>query len=156
MGRKEGNSRMLIRMDLSLPRDARYVGMMRDVARCVLRDLGAPEDARDDIELAVTEGCANAVRHASGTSDYQVTLCVSMDGCEVEIADLGPGLDEAALARVVDGSLEDESGRGLVLMQALVDDLEFVPQGTGTRLRLHKSWTDMDLALDTAATGDRS
>jgi serine/threonine-protein kinase RsbW len=147
---------MLVRMELSMPRDARYVGMMRDVARCVLTDLGAPTEARDDIEIAVTEACANAVRHASGVTDYQVALAVSMDGCEVEVADLGPGFDLGHLDRVEDEiDLEDESGRGLVLISALVDDLEFVRQEQGTRLRLQKRWTDLDLALDTAATGQR-
>jgi serine/threonine-protein kinase RsbW len=142
-----GSARMLIRMELSLPRDARYVGMLRDVADCILTDLNAPTGAKEDIELAVTEACANAVRHASGATGYTVTLSVGDNRCEVEVADLGPGfaLEAVRRARSTTIDLDDEQGRGLVLIEALVDDCEFVAQERGTRLRLIKEWNGLDL-----------
>jgi len=129
-------------MELSLPRDPRLVTLVRHVISRILADLRAPADARDDIELAVTEACDNAVRHATSASQYQVALRVSTDGCEVEIADPGPGLDPAALSQATDGDPEEEeSGRGLGLMQALVDDVTLVGHEKGTRLRLNKRWS---------------
>jgi serine/threonine-protein kinase RsbW len=156
---------VLVSVEISLPRGARYVGMLRDITLCVLRDLNAPQEACDDIELALAEACANAVRHAVGTSDYSVRISVSEDGCDVEVADRGPGLPlgdperratgssggaPAAGGPTADDAL-DEGGRGLPLMRALVDDLQFIKQDQGTRVRLAKRWTDMDLALDRRA-----
>jgi serine/threonine-protein kinase RsbW len=133
---------VLIRMALGLPRDARYVGVMREVAGCILTELHAPQEAVDDIQLAVTEACANAVRHAVGTADYSVRFAVGQDSCEIEIVDIGPGFtpeDEGEAQH----DPESESGRGLTLIRALVDDLEFTRDGADNRIRLTKTWPSL-------------
>ena len=128
-------------MQLSLPTEARYVGMMRNVAQCVMSDVGVPDDANEDVQLAVTEACANAVRH-SDTGEYSVRLEVGDEGCEVEVVDLGSGFEPAEIKQQGE---EFESGRGLWLMQALVDDLQFVRGDDGTHVRLRKQWGDLHL-----------
>ena len=127
---------MLVKMELSLPTEARYLGMMRNVAHRVLADIGAPEQDNSDIQLAVTEACANAVRHSDG-GEYLVRLEVGDDGCEVEVVDRGTGFEP----REIHPQHTDlESGRGLWLMQSLVDDLQFVHAQDGTHVRLRKDW----------------
>jgi len=135
---------VLVKMQLSLPTEARYVGMMRNVANCVMSDLGVPEEASDDIQLAVTEACANAVRH-SDVGEYIVHLAVGDEQCEVEVVDMGSGFDP----QEIELRGEDvESGRGLWLMQELVDELHFVRADDGTHVKLRKRWGDL---LDVAA-----
>ncbi len=150
---------MLIRMELSLPRDARYVAVMRNVASGILSDLHAPQDASDDVQIALSEACTNAVRHATGSSDYSVKFSVSDEWCEIEIVDLGPGfelpgvgartgLDRRDAAGDVDldeVGLELENGRGLVLMRALVDDFEFRREDGSTKVRLVKRFPGVGL-----------
>ncbi len=131
---------MLVKMQLSLPTEARYVGMMRNVAQSVMADIGAPTEANEELQVAVTEACANAVRH-SDVGEYIVRLRVSDSSCEVEVVDLGTGFEPSAMNTPVGDDLE--SGRGLYLMQALVDDLEFVHGDDGTHVRLTKSWDDL-------------
>lgn len=131
-----------MRMQLSLPRDSRYVPVMRSVAECVLGRMNAPGDAADDIRVALSEACTNAVRHAVGTSEYTVRFAVAADGCEVEIVDLGPGFDPNGRSGAV---ADAETGRGLMLMRALVDDLEFIRSEDTTRVRLVKRWDDLEL-----------
>ena len=136
---------MLVKMQLSLPTEARYVGMMRNVAGSVMSDIGVPDDANADVQVAVTEACANAVRH-SDVGEYVVRLEVCDDSCEVEIVDLGGGFEPPE----INMQAEDmESGRGLWLMQALVDDLQFVRGDDGTHVRLRKQWGAA--AIDRAA-----
>jgi serine/threonine-protein kinase RsbW len=141
---------VLIRMQLSLPRDSRYVGVMREVAACVLGEFSLPDELVDDIRLAVTEACANAVRHAAGSGEYTVALSVGAGGCQIEVTDFGPGfpsglsLDDDA---VQDGDLPAETGRGLHLIRALVDDLQFVRDDDATRVVLVKRWDDLDFEL---------
>lgn len=138
----------LFTVQLSLPRDARFVGMLRKVTGSVFTDIGAPESAADDIQLALTEACANAIRHAVDSAEYAVRFSIDADGCEVEVMDLGPGFEPPSdeyLGRVaVDPSTE--TGRGLVLMRALVDDLEFTRQDNATCVILRKKWPEVRLA----------
>jgi serine/threonine-protein kinase RsbW len=139
---------VLVRMGLTLPRDARFVGMMRSVAECVLRDLGVPEDAIGDVEVAVTEACANAVRHAVDSAEYTVSLSVAADGCEIEIVDVGPGFDPLG-AELDEFDPHAETGRGLFLMRALVDDVAHERIDDRTHVRLTKRWPRADAAIAT-------
>jgi serine/threonine-protein kinase RsbW len=132
---------VLVKMQLSLPTESRYVGMMRNVAQCVMTDMGAPGEASEDVQLAVTEACANAVRH-SDVNEYVVRLNVDNALCEVEVVDLGKGFDADA---AIPSSMEHlEGGRGLFLMQELVDDLQFVRDGEGMHVKLTKRWTPQE------------
>ena len=138
---------MHVRMRLTLPRDARCVAVMRNVATCLLTDLGTPAPERDDIALALTEACTNAVKHAVGTAEYTVGFELGTDYCEIEVRDCGPGLgdqlDQAAPGGALDSVLE--RGRGLVLMQALMDDSELICREDSTTVKLVKRFNSMTL-----------
>ncbi len=128
---------MLVTVHLSLPRDAQYVGVMRGVAGSLLEKTGVPREAIDDIQLAVTEVCANAVNHAGPSKTYDVVLALDDDRCEVEVVDQGPGMPDGRESQV---EVLRESGRGLHLLQALVDDLQFTRRDHATRVRFTKGW----------------
>jgi serine/threonine-protein kinase RsbW len=145
-GRAKGGGSLLIRMRLTLPRDARYVGVMREVAGCVLRELGIPASSIDDVQLVVTEACSNAVRHAEGSDEYSVGLSVGAGDCVIEVTDFGPGFVPGSGGQA-DVDPDDEEGRGLVLMRALVDDLDFAREDDTTRVRLVKRWQDLHFQL---------
>lgn len=128
---------MLIHLELTLPRDARFVAVMRQVTCSVMSELEVPRSAIDDMALAVSEACTNAVRYAAGTSSYNVTLDVGDDTCLVDVVDMGPGFPGT------DGrlpGLDAESGRGLALIRTVVDRLEVKREAAGTHLRLIKCW----------------
>lgn len=143
---------MQVKLNLDLPRDARYVPLMRNVAGCLLSDLGAPSAAIADVQLALSEACANVVRHAAGTSDYHVGFAVRDDGCEIEVADEGPGFPPPADA--TPPAADAESGRGLALMQALVDDLFVLSNDGDSIVRLRKTWSPLEWGLDAMRPGD--
>lgn len=128
---------MLVRVELTLPRDSSFVTVMRNMANSLLVDLRVPEEAIGDVQVAVSEACANVVRHAEGTFDYSVSLAIGPDGCEIEVADLGPGFESVPASGA---DVDAEDGRGLLLMRALVDDLEFIRDDATTRVRLIKRW----------------
>lgn len=134
---------MLVRLELALPRDARYVGMMREVAGCILASIGAPEEAVADVQLALTEACANVVRHAVGTSGYTVHFRVSAEAVEVEITDAGPGFTPPSDPQPP--APEREAGRGLSLIDALVDECQFVRDGQDNRVCLTKRFEGLRL-----------
>lgn len=134
---------MLFTLKLQLPRDARFVALLRHIATCVFEDVGVPQEAADDIRLALTEACANAVRHAVGSNAYSVVFTIDEVGCAIDVLDLGPGFEFPIPDS--DGEVPDvdtETGRGFMLMRALVDDLQFARQDDGTAVTLRKFWPD--------------
>lgn len=143
---------MPVRVWLDLPRDARWVASVRDVAASLLQTAGTPDADVADVQLALTEACANVVRHAVGTDSYTVGLAIDAAGCEVEIVDHGPGFEEVAADGSVDAA---ETGRGLDLMRALVDDLEVrTDTDTATTRVVLRQRSSAGLAPAMAATVD--
>jgi serine/threonine-protein kinase RsbW len=136
-----------IELHLTLPRDARFVGVLRRVSESLLRGLEVPDESINDVAVALSEACGNVIRHAEGTAEYAVKLNVEAHQCSVEVCDLGPGFDPEALTdeATLDEVAAAEDGRGLPLLQALMDDLEFVREDDTTTVRLIKRWDAVGL-----------
>jgi serine/threonine-protein kinase RsbW len=133
---------MQISFTLCLPRDEASVPIVRHICRDALDKLGVERACVSDIELAVTEACTNVLEHAQASDeDYEVQVEVDEATCRIKIVDNGPGFDGDPAGRETSG-LTAESGRGIFLMRAMVDDLRFVsePQ-TGTMVHLAKTLT---------------
>jgi serine/threonine-protein kinase RsbW len=141
---------MEIKMVLFLPRDAASVSVSRQVLDGCLETLGVTEDTRTDIALALTEACANVVQHAGPGMDYEV-LATARDGkCVIEVVNGGDVGGPGAPAGAVLGppSAEPvpaaaEHGRGLKIIDAVVDNLELTGNGRdGTTVHFEKnlSW----------------
>ena len=88
-----------------------------------------------DLALAVTEACANAIRH-SGSEEIRVTVALKGPCVEITVEDDGVYLMSLP---VVNG--DAGSHRGMYLMAAMVDDFS-LHRGTdahaGTTVRLLK------------------
>jgi serine/threonine-protein kinase RsbW len=66
--------------------------MVRRLLKTALTIMGASEDCRADIAPAISEACANAVRHVHEAIEYRVIVTTSHDRCVVEVIDNGVGL----------------------------------------------------------------
>lgn len=129
---------MRVDIVLCLPRDDSTVPFLRHVATFALHELGVVAHAIDDVALALTEACANVVRHSGVDEEYEVRLSVEDTWCEISVVDTGHGFDSSSLAVAMPDSSE-EQGRGLALMQALVDDVRFESRPeSGTTVHLVK------------------
>jgi serine/threonine-protein kinase RsbW len=131
---------MEIHFSLCLPRDEESVPVVRHICRDALLELGVGADCVGDVELAVTEACTNVLKHAAGTGDeYEVTVAVAEDDCVIRVIDSGIGFDHEAVDREAGAPSGAESGRGVFLMAALVDDLRFTSKPeVGTVVHLEK------------------
>jgi len=119
---------MHVSLDLNLPREVDSVPAVRHLLRCALSVFEVDRDAGDDLEIALTEACANVVRHATGASGISVRLDVAEDRCAIDVYDNGAGFDTAAVA---DPSDDGEHGRGLFLIKALSENVRM--QSTARR-----------------------
>ncbi len=115
---------MNIAFSVRLPVDAQSVPLVRGLVRQALQYLGVVADGIDEVSLALSEACANVVQHAGEHEEYQVDVVIDDHVCRISVLDNGTGFDPAAVSARRPASPLD-GGRGLVLMRALLDRLDF-------------------------------
>ncbi len=133
---------MELSLKLCLPRDAASVPLSRRVASELLKSVGFLADDVADVELALTEACSNVLRHTRDGEEYEVHLAVDQSVVTIEVEDKGPGFPATLLAQHETGHIDDdaETGRGLMLIRALVDELRFEPAaGNGSVVRMTRT-----------------
>jgi serine/threonine-protein kinase RsbW len=90
---------------------------------------GFDEDSRLDILVAVHESMVNAIRHGNrGDEARRVTLEVDLGpgGLEIRVRDEGQGFDPTSVPDPLrPENLCRSSGRGILLMKALMDAVAF-------------------------------
>jgi anti-sigma regulatory factor (Ser/Thr protein kinase) len=125
--------------------DAAWPQRLRRVVRAVLTHWRRPHLA-DTAELLLTELVTNALRHAHGR-DIGVRILVRDDHLVIEVIDGSPLVPVPRCA-----GPDDESGRGLFLVEALADTWGVSPDGTTTwcTLPLTEGSFDIDPAAMTA------
>lgn len=130
-------------VELEIPANAEFVSIARIVVASLASDVGFSEDRIDDLRLAVSEACTNAIEaHDAIETEERVLLRCHVDehGLEVRIEDRGPGFDPEHLDQhppVTDPDrLHFERGLGIPLIRTLVDVAEFTSSGAGTNVRM--------------------
>jgi len=145
-----------INMVLYLPRDAASVPVSRQVLDGCLEVLGVMPGTRTDIALALSEACANVIQHAGPGDEFEVRARAVGGQCVIEVVNAGNGPaparpdDESAVLSPDDGlaaaspgdelaAATAEHGRGLKIMDAVVDNLRLTGNGrTGTTVHFEK------------------
>lgn len=89
-----------------------------------MRTLGVSDVCLADIEVALTEACTNVLDHAAQGDEYEVIAGLSDSACVIEVVDTGRGFDAEHLGHV-EADPSAEEGRGIQLIRALVDEVEF-------------------------------
>jgi serine/threonine-protein kinase RsbW len=135
-----------MKFSLALPREALSIPVIRRVLGEALRGLGVAEDCVADILVATSEACTNVIQHARGGGDFEVAGRVDDDLCLLKVMDWGRG-PHRTKAVPEPGELA-ESGRGIRIMRALVDEMSIdaAPE-RGTVVQLEKRLTWRDEAL---------
>ncbi len=127
-------------VEIAIPAGTAYVGIVRLAVGSLARAAGFDEERVDEIRIAVSEACTNAVlsNEAAGSSEAIVVgWSEEADRTIVEVGDRG------ATAEAEQGGVLDSQGfssrlmMSLALIQELVDDLAAEPRsGGGTTTRL--------------------
>lgn len=125
-------------MVLYLPRDVASVPVSRQVLDSCLDTLGVAPDTREDIALALTEACANVIQHAGPGDEYEVLASARAGRCIIEVVNTGQG---AAVVPPADQPVPvtAEHGRGLKIMDAVVDNLRLTGTRDGTTVHFEKT-----------------
>lgn len=133
---------MEVSISLALPKERHSVASVRRMCRTAMTETGVDGGVIDDVELAISEACNNAVEH-TGDEGYRVEVTLNDQVCRIQISDTGIGFSEEDRAT---GSVSDERGRGIQLMRALADQVRFdVHQEQGTVVTLEKALSPPDV-----------
>jgi serine/threonine-protein kinase RsbW len=110
---------------------------------------GFPEDEQHKLGMAVRESMVNAVVHGNRYNlkkKVHLTVDSNSDRLTIVITDEGDGFDFATLPDpLAEDNLLRQSGRGLLLMRAFVDEVSIrraPPLGTEVRLIKHRTGTE--------------
>jgi serine/threonine-protein kinase RsbW len=132
-----------MKFSLDLPRETLSVPVIRRILGDTLRGLGVSETCIADILVAISEACTNVVQHADSSSRYEVIAGIDGGECVLKIVDRGRGFTDED--RDESAHPDAESGRGITIMKALVDDVSFDSRpesGTVVYLQKRLSWRD--------------
>jgi serine/threonine-protein kinase RsbW len=129
-----------LRLDMKLAADVALLGDFMERVMGVVRGLGCAKGSEFEIELAINEALANAIRHGckgDPSKSVQVTVeCDQERGMLVIVRDPGEGFVPAALPNPVLGEqLFESHGRGIYLINRLMDEVRIERGGTEIWMR---------------------
>ncbi len=120
----EANEKQGTVIELEIPAKPRYVGVARLITSSLARMQNFREEAIDDLKIAISELCTNAIIHTSNQGEVSpvvVRYTTGGDFIQVEVQDNGPGFDAACVGRLREDGLV-EKGFGIPLIKSLVDE----------------------------------
>jgi len=136
-------------VEVRLPSRLGFEKVAMGTAASVAQLMGFPPDRIEDLKTAVAEACINAIEHGNHLNEklsVGVILSASTNKLEVKVIDNGDGISRQPpkpdIDRKVHGE-EDARGMGMFLIQALVDEAEWVRDSKG-----HNSYVRLVIRLD--------
>jgi serine/threonine-protein kinase RsbW len=105
----------------------------------VARQMECSQGKEFEIETALREALANAIQHGcQNDPDKRVEVCVACDparGILIVVRDPGAGFDPTSIPSPVRGrNLYRDHGRGIYLINQLMDEVSFEHGGTEIRM----------------------
>lgn len=118
-------------LEVRLPADPAVLAQLRQRIGRFLGTAGADEEEKFEITLAVSEAAMNAIEHAYGPSEAEFDLNASIrEGrFHAEVADQGSWRERR----------DNDRGRGLAIIEALMQDVEVSAEPTGTTVRMSRA-----------------
>ncbi|SRR5579871_1264048 len=124
-----------LRVRVTLAADRKSVDPVVEQVMQAIRDTNCVNGKEDAIELSLHEALANAVVHGAKEDPSKTVEClVACDdqrGVLIIVRDPGPGFDASAIPSCTMGeNLYSNHGRGIFLINQLMDEVKFHKNGT--------------------------
>jgi PAS domain S-box-containing protein len=122
------------RLELDVPNEPSALGSLRGLLRRWLAQIDASDSDVHAIVMASSEACTNAIEHAGAAADATIAFAAVVRDGEVEITvrDCGHWREHRP---------PSEQGRGLELIEALMDDVRVQTADDGTTVSLRRRLT---------------
>jgi serine/threonine-protein kinase RsbW len=134
-------------ISLSLPAKAEYLHIVRLTLFGIASNIGFSFEQIEDMKVAVGEACNNVVLHAypnKAPGMLNIQFDIEEQGLDIHVKDEGTSFDYENMidksATLHDKNLNDITvgGLGILMMQALMDDVQQVRTHHGTEIILSK------------------
>ncbi len=108
------------------------------------KELDLPERKYNELILALSEASSNAIKHGNKSNPdkfIEIAIEITPELIDVKIKDEGKGFNPNEVPNPTEPeNLLKESGRGLFIIKAFVDDFsyEFLPDGTVAHLVVYR------------------
>ena len=128
---------------LSIPSQDKYIYLLDLVVSYASKEMDFDEETAEQVNLAIIEAGTNAIRHGNKNDPdktAQFRFQIAKDRLTVFVKDCGPGFDPEDVGDPLSPeNFMKPSGRGIFLMKALMDEVEYrIDEGSGTEVRLVK------------------
>src|ERR1700693_1626994 len=132
--------KLVLKLKVTLAADKSAIDPVVQGIMDVVRDTHCANGKEESIELALSEALANAVVHGAKGDPKKVVECdVACDearGMLIVVRDPGPGFDPNAIpSPVVGENIYSNHGRGIFLINQLMDEVQFKNNGKEIHMR---------------------
>ena len=134
--------RLILHLDLAIPGNVREIDPVVEKVMWVAGQMGCAKGKEFAIETALRESLANAIVHGCkedpGKEVRFVVACDETKGMMIIVRDPGGGFDPADIPSPVSAEcIYSEHGRGIYLINELMDEVQIDRGGTEIRMRKH-------------------
>ena len=126
---------MIVRVQKEVPGLVEAIPPVVEQIMEVIREQGCAEQSEFEIEVSLYEALANAVEHGCRHDPEKVVevvvACEEHRGMIIMVRDPGPGFDpETVPSPIVGENLYADGGRGIFLINQLMDEVRYEKGGT--------------------------
>jgi len=125
---------------LTLPTKPEYVSLARLTIASVANNMGFSIGDVEDLKVAVSEACTNALNHSKNPdTTYDLTYVVEHQKLVFTVTDRGVGFEPEEVA-MPDLNGKQLGGFGLFIIKSLMDRVEIISErGSGTSITMIKN-----------------
>ena len=109
----------------------------------VSKHMNLSEEKSAEVSMALIEACINAFEHSETKEDIFIHFIISDENLKIKVIDKGVGFDSSAikLPNIEEklGTQERKRGWGLMLIQELMDKVDYESDNSGTTLTMTKN-----------------
>lgn len=132
---------LILKLQKSLEGRIEAIPPFVDGLMSIVQSVGCAAGREREVEVALIEALANAVQHGCNNDPTKmIEVCVGCDesrGLLIVIRDPGPGFNPSSIPNPVVGqNLFSTHGRGIFLINQLVDEVHYEKGGTEIHMKI--------------------
>jgi serine/threonine-protein kinase RsbW len=134
------SEKLLLKLDVALQGETSAISPVVGAIMQIVSDMQCAAGKEFEIETALREALANAIKYGCQEDPSRVVecsvLCDETRGMLIIVRDPGPGFDPQSIpSPVVGQNVFSDHGRGIFLINRLMDEVRFDKGGTEIRMR---------------------
>jgi len=128
------------KLDVTIPADPNAISGVVDGVMQIAREMKCAEGNEYQVELALREALANAIVHGCNNDPTKkvecCVACTESSDVMIVVRDPGEGFSPSAIPSPLDAeNLHSDHGRGIYLINQLMDEVSFERNGAEIRMR---------------------